>query len=99
MARHSRWRKLFPGPEDIVQGYLVSRERVIIADQPALNAYLIIRWREVAVILVLFGIFLWSLTSGGNTAVPLILFLLMDALVIWLIVRRLQEVYTRYVMT
>jgi membrane protein YdbS with pleckstrin-like domain len=99
MARRNRWKKLFPSPDEIVAGYLVGRERIIIADQPALNAYLTLRWREVIIILALFVLFLYSLLSGGNTAVPLIAFLVMDALVIWLIIRRLQEAYTRYVMT
>jgi uncharacterized membrane protein YdbT with pleckstrin-like domain len=90
---------LFPRPDEIVRSYLVTGERVIHIDQPALNAFVIIQWREVLLALLLFGLFVWSVASGHGGALPLLLFIGLDLLLVWLIIRRMQEFYTRYVIT
>jgi uncharacterized membrane protein YdbT with pleckstrin-like domain len=89
---------LFPRPDEIVRSYLVTGERVIHIDQPALNAFVIIQWREVLLALGLLALFVWSLSNGGG-ALSLLAFIALDLLVVWLIIRRMQEFYTRYVIT
>src|SRR5436190_682959 len=90
---------LFPTPDEILRTYLVTGERVIHVDRPALNAFVIIQLREVIVAAVLFGLFLWSLITGRSTVLALLAFIAFDVLLVWLIVRRMQEFYTRYVIT
>jgi uncharacterized membrane protein YdbT with pleckstrin-like domain len=90
---------LFPRPDEIVRSYLVTGERVIHIDQPALNAFVIIQWREVAVAALLFLVFIWSIVTGHGGALPLLAFIAFDLVMVWLIVRRMREYYTRYVIT
>jgi uncharacterized membrane protein YdbT with pleckstrin-like domain len=103
MRRRRRRRRgvfpLFPTPEEIVTSYLVTGERIIHSDRPALNAFVIIQFREVLLAIGLFALFVWTLSSGGNVVIPLLAFILMDAVLIWLVIKRLQEYYTRYVIT
>ena len=89
---------LFPRPDEIVRSYLVTGERVIHIDQPALNAFVIIQWREVVLSLVLFGLFVWSVAAVMAARCRCCLHRAGSVLV-WLIVRRMQEFYTRYVIT
>ena len=74
-------------------------ERVIHVDRPALNAFVIIQFREVFVAVVLFVVFLWAVITGRGTGLALLAFIAFDVVLIWLVVRRLQEFYTRYVIT
>jgi uncharacterized membrane protein YdbT with pleckstrin-like domain len=90
---------LFPNPDEILRTYLVTGERVIHVDRPALNAFVIIQLREVVIAAVLFLLFLWTLATGRSTAIALLAFIAFDILLLWLIVKRLQEFYTRYVIT
>ena len=70
---------LFPRPDEIVRSYLVTGERVIHIDQPALNAFVIIQWREVLLALGLLALFVWSLSNGGG-ALSLLAFIALDLL-------------------
>jgi uncharacterized membrane protein YdbT with pleckstrin-like domain len=90
---------LFPTPDEILRTYLVTGERVIHVDRPALNAFVIIQLREVLVAAGLFGLFVWALVTGRSTGLALLAFLAFDVVLVWLVVRRLQEFYTRYVIT
>ena len=90
---------LFPTPDEIVRSYLVTGERVIHVDRPALNAFVVIQWREVLLAVAMFAFFIWAVATGRNAVLPLIAFVVMDAVLIWLVVKRLQEYYTRYVIT
>jgi uncharacterized membrane protein YdbT with pleckstrin-like domain len=90
---------LFPTPDEILRSYLVTGERVIHVDRPALNAYVIIQLREVIVAIALFGLFIWALVTGRSAVLALLAFIAFDILLIWLVVKRLQEFYTRYVIT
>ena len=90
---------LFPTPDEILRTYLVTGERVIHVDRPALNAFVIIQFREVFVAVVLFVLFLWAVITGRGTGLALLAFIAFDVVLIWLVVRRLQEFYTRYVIT
>jgi uncharacterized membrane protein YdbT with pleckstrin-like domain len=99
MARGTSPFPLFPTPDEILRTYLVTGERVIHVDRPALNAFVIIQLREVLIAAALFALFLWSVISGKGTGVALVLFIGFDAVLVWLVVKRLQEFYTRYVIT
>ena len=90
---------LFPTPDEILRTYLVTGERVIHVDRPALNAFVIIQFREVFVAVVLFALFLWAVITGRGAGLALLAFIAFDVVLIWLVVRRLQEFYTRYVIT
>ena len=99
MARGSSIFPLFPTPDEIVRSYLVSGERVIHVDKPALDAFVLIQIREVLLAIGLFILFLWSLATGKGTVLPLLAFIAFDVLLVWLIVKRMQAFYTRYVIT
>ncbi len=99
MARGTSPFPLFPTPDEILRTYLVTGERVIHVDRPALNAFVIIQLREVLIAAGLFALFLWAVISGRGAGVALVLFIAFDAVLVWLVVKRLQEFYTRYVIT
>jgi uncharacterized membrane protein YdbT with pleckstrin-like domain len=90
---------LFPTPEDIVRSYLVRGEQMIHVDKPALDAFLVIQIREVLIAVGLFLVFLWALMTDRGTALPLIAFIAFDVLLVWLVAKRMQAFYTRYVIT
>jgi uncharacterized membrane protein YdbT with pleckstrin-like domain len=90
---------LFPTPEFIFRSYLVTGERVIHVDRPALNAFLLIEWKHVLLTLGLFLFSVWALASGRGTFVVLIGFIAFDVSLVWLIAKRMQAFYTRYVIT
>lgn len=98
MARTSVF-PLFPTPDEIVRSYLVTGERVIHVDKPALDAFVIIQIREVLLAVGLFLLFIWSLLTGKGSVLPLVAFIAFDVLLVWLIVKRMQAFYTRYVIT
>jgi uncharacterized membrane protein YdbT with pleckstrin-like domain len=85
-------------PDDIVQSYLVTGERVIHVDRPALDAFLIIQWPQVLLALASTALFVWLLVQGETTW-AFVVFLVLDALLIWLVLKRLGDFYTRYVVT
>jgi uncharacterized membrane protein YdbT with pleckstrin-like domain len=99
MIRATGFGRWLPTPDDIVRSYLVSGERIIHVDKPALDAFLLLRLREVLLATVFFGLFWWSLLTGKGVLVPLLAFLALDAVLAWLVVRRMQDFYTRYVIT
>ena len=99
MARGVGVFPLFPTPDEIVRSYLVTGERVIHVDKPALDAFVVIQIREVLLAVALFAFFLWAVVTGRNSVVALVAFIAFDILLIWLIVQRLQAFYTRYVIT
>ncbi len=90
---------LFPTPEEIVRSYLVKGEQIIHVDKPALDAFLVIQIREVIIAAVLFLIFIWALVTDRGTVLPLLAFIAFDFLLVWLIAKRMQAFYTRYVIT
>jgi len=90
---------LFPTPDEIVRSYLVTGERVIHVDKPALDAFIVIQLREVLLAAGLFLLFVWSVATGRGSVLPLVAFIAFDVVLVWLIVKRLQAFYTRYVIT
>jgi uncharacterized membrane protein YdbT with pleckstrin-like domain len=99
MSRLGQLFPLFPTPEYIYRSYLVTGERLIHVDRPALNAFLLIEWKHVLLTLSLFVFSVWALTSGKGSIVVLIGFIAFDISLVWLIAKRMQAFYTRYVIT
>lgn len=90
---------LLEPPDDIVRSYLAPGERVLHVDKPALDAFLIIQRREVLVIVVLGLLLAWSIIGEWGVGWSVLIFLALDLLVLWLVLKRLQDFYTRYVIT
>jgi uncharacterized membrane protein YdbT with pleckstrin-like domain len=90
---------LFPTPDEIVRSYLVKGEQIIHVDKPALDAFLVIQIREVVIAVMLFLLFVWALVTDRSSALALVAFIAFDVLMVWLIAKRMQAFYTRYVIT
>lgn len=99
MARFGEVFPLFPTPEHIFRSYLVTGERVIHVDQPALDAFIVIHIRKVLVTVALLIFTLWAAFSGKGAIVVLVGFIAFDVFLVWLIALRMQAFYTRYVIT
>jgi membrane protein YdbS with pleckstrin-like domain len=92
---------LFPlllTPDRIVRLFLVTGEARILEEQPALTAFFFEQRRKMLVAAVLFGLFLYGVKSDA-VALALVSFIAFDIMLIWLVATRLQQVYTRYVIT
>ena len=90
--------KLLPPVESIVESYLAPGEVVILQDKPALGEFILLGLGNLlnvgalvggAVVLFLLGWFKFALIA----------FILADILVIRLVSRRIQDYYTRYIIT
>ena len=90
---------IFPTPEYIFRSYLVTGERVIHVDKPALNAFLLIEWKQVLLTIALFVFSVWALVTGKGSIVVLVGFIAFDVVLVSLIIKRMQAFYTRYVIT
>ena len=69
---------LFPTPDHIFRSYLVTGERVIHVDKPALDAFLVIEIRKVLVTAGLLAFTLWAAFTGKGTIVVLVGFIAFD---------------------
>jgi uncharacterized membrane protein YdbT with pleckstrin-like domain len=99
VARFGEVFPLFPTPEHIFRSYLVTGERVIHVDQPALDAFIVIHIRKVLVTVALLAFTLWAAFTGKAAIVVLVGFIAFDVFLVWLIALRMQAFYTRYVIT
>lgn len=88
-----------PAPETIVNSYLVHDEWLIHSDRPALDAFVIDRFFVLTLAAALSGVLGWALLSGQSLAFTGLLAAVLICLAVMLLVRRLQESYTRYVIT
>jgi uncharacterized membrane protein YdbT with pleckstrin-like domain len=99
MARRSLLARMMPTPDQVVRSYLTTDEQMILIDQPSNKAFVVEAIREfllLALLLVLTGAWV---ARGGSATVTAIGFILVDILLIWLIIRRLQRWFVRYVLT
>ena len=97
MARPSR-KALLPAPEDIVAGYLAPDEDIVLEDKPAIGEFYLLSLPDLAMLALFFAMMIW-LFANSHPAFALIAFLVTDFLAIRLLVRRLKNLYTRYVIT
>ena len=90
--------ELFPPVETIVKSYLAPGEVVTLEDKPALGRFFLIGLREIVMVGILSGSAL-MLAKFGYGNLGLLVFVVADGLVIHLVSRRIQDYYTRYVIT
>jgi membrane protein YdbS with pleckstrin-like domain len=97
--RLGAWRRAWlPLPDEIIEEYLGHGERMIHNDHPSFRAFVI---EHVILVLVLFvaaGLLVGVVLNGSLTAV-LLTFLLMAIVLLVLVLQRLSERYTSYVIT
>jgi membrane protein YdbS with pleckstrin-like domain len=91
-------KKTFPPPEKIVLEALVHGEKVYFEDKPALTAFVIER-QEVLLLVAGVAFFIFALVMRWGWTVSLVAFLAVDLLALHLVVQRLGDYYTRYVIT
>lgn len=85
-------------PDLIVASYLSSQEEVYYDDPPAIQAFLFLNWWEIGLVAGLLVADVFSLLAGQRDLF-LIIFVLVDVLVVFLVVQRFQQLFTRYVIT
>lgn len=90
---------LLPPPDDILRGYLIGDEQLILVDEPSTGAFLVDAAHQ---ILLMVGVALLTGYVAGRSGANLFSvagFLVVDVLAIMLVVRRAQAWYTRYALT
>ncbi len=92
-------RALLPTPDDILEGYLIGDEQLILVDEPSTGAFLVDAAHQI--ILMVAVALLTGFVAGrsGANLVSMIGFLAVDVMAIMLVVRRAQAWYTRYALT
>ncbi|HKA83172.1 MAG TPA: PH domain-containing protein [Acidimicrobiales bacterium] len=97
--RLGSWRRAWlPLPDEIIEEYLGHGERMIHNDHPSFRAFVIQHVILVVVLFVAAGLFVGVVLNGSLTAV-LLTFLLMAIVLLVLVLQRLSERYTSYVIT
>lgn len=92
-------RALLPPPDDILSGYLIGDEQLILVDEPSTGAFLVDASHHIAA-MVGVAVFTGYLAGrSGTNLFTLAGFLVVDVLAIMLVVRRAQAWYTRYALT
>jgi len=93
------WRRSWlPLPDEIIEDYLGHGERMIHNDHPSFRAFVIEHLILVIVLFVAAGLFVGVVLNGSLTAV-LITFLILAIVLLVLVLQRLSERYTSYVIT
>jgi membrane protein YdbS with pleckstrin-like domain len=90
---------LLPPPDDILRGYLIGDEQLILVDEPSTGAFLVDAAHQ---ILLMVGVALLTGYVAGRSGANLFSvggFLVVDVLAIMLVVRGAQAWYTRYALT
>ncbi len=90
---------LLPPPDDILRGYLIGDEQLILVDEPSTGAFLVDASHQ---ILLMVGVALLTGFVAGRSGANLVSlagFLVVDVLAIMLVIRRAQAWYTRYALT
>jgi membrane protein YdbS with pleckstrin-like domain len=97
--RLGAWRRSWlPLPDEIIEEYLGHGERMIHNDHPSFRAFVIEHLILVIVLFVAAGLFVGVVLNGSATAV-LITFLVLAIVLLVLVLQRLSERYTSYVIT
>ncbi|MGH9112945.1 MAG: PH domain-containing protein, partial [Acidimicrobiales bacterium] len=97
--RLGRWRRTYlPLPDEIVEDHLGHGERMIHSDHPSFRAFVIEHVLLVIALFVVVGLFVGVVLNGSLMAMILTLVLLSVVMLV-LVLRRLSERYTSYVIT
>jgi membrane protein YdbS with pleckstrin-like domain len=91
--------RVFAGPDEILESYLVRDEVTLYDDAPSFNAFLIEQLLPLfLVLLAAIAVILWA-SNGGSTFVTGLVLIGLGMLTLYLWVERFRQVYTRYVLT
>jgi membrane protein YdbS with pleckstrin-like domain len=97
--RLGAWRRAWlPLPDEIIEEYLGHGERMIHNDHPSFRAFVIQHGILVIALLVAAGLFVGVVLNGSFTAM-LLTFLVLTIVLFVLVLQRLSERYTSYVIT
>jgi membrane protein YdbS with pleckstrin-like domain len=93
------WRRAWlPLPDEIIEDYLGHGERMIYNDHPSLQAFISEHILLVLGMFVAAGLFVGVVLNGSTTAI-LLTFLVLAVVLLVLVLKRLGERYTSYVIT
>ncbi|HET8621680.1 MAG TPA: PH domain-containing protein [Acidimicrobiales bacterium] len=93
------WRKkVLPLPDEVIEQYLGHGERMIHSDHPSLQAFIIQNTILFAILFVAASVFL-GITFNGSLVTAGFTLLLLSVVLLILVLRRLRERYTSYVVT
>jgi uncharacterized membrane protein YdbT with pleckstrin-like domain len=92
-------RSIFADPRALVRSYLGADEKVLHMDEPSLRAFLVASIRELLIAIGLVALCVWWIARGGSVAVTVVLFLAVDILLLWLVIQRMEQHFTLYVIT
>jgi membrane protein YdbS with pleckstrin-like domain len=97
--RLGAWRRgWLPLPDEIIEDYLGTDEKMIYNDHPSFRAFVVEHIILVLLLFVAAGLFVGVVLDGSTTAV-LLTFLLLAVVLLVLVLIRLSERYTSYVIT
>jgi membrane protein YdbS with pleckstrin-like domain len=91
-------RRILPLPDEVIDQYLGHGERMIHNDHPSLGAFVV---QNVLIFLGLFvvAVVFLGITFNGSMATAGVTFLVLGIVLLYLVLKRLRERYTSYVVT
>lgn len=92
-------RRYIPLPDEVIHEYLGEDEYVIHSDHPSFRAFLVKNIALVILLPVMGPLFVAFFRGGGLNWTSIVIFLILDAVVAILALRRLGDRYTNYVIT
>ena len=98
-GRQSLLEMLLPTPDQIVRSYLTTDENLVLVDRPSTNAFIVEAARQLIVFAIIVLVLVAWVGAGGSTMVAAIGFIIVDLMIFYLVLRRLQWWYVRYVLT
>ena len=99
MARQSLLEMLLPTPDQIVRSYLTTDENLVLVDRPSTNAFIVEASRQLILFAIIVLVLVAWVGAGGSTMVAALGFIIVDLMIFYLVLRRLQWWYVRYVLT
>ncbi len=90
---------VLPPPDDILRGYLIGDEQLILVDEPSTGAFLVDAAHQILLMVAVATLTGFVAGRSGANLLSMAGFLVVDVLAIMLVVRRAQAWYTRYALT
>lgn len=90
---------LLPPPDDILRGYMIGDEQLILVDEPSTGAFLVDASHQILLMVAVALLTGFVAGRSGANLISMAGFLVVDVLAISLVVRRAQAWYTRYALT
>ena len=91
-------RKVLPLPDEVIDQYLGHGERMIHNDHPSLGAFIVQNTLLLGALFLVAAVVL-GVTFNGSTVTAGVLFLIFGVVLLYLVLKRLRERYTSYVVT